>query len=117
MKISKTMKTALVAAMVTIGSLGAMSFTAVKAGVCVKQVVTLNDGRSITAYYVQDGTSYALYSTADLNQYKPSDLKRITDNKFQVSAGYEGKCYYRAESLQEAIDMANTLFQQYKPML
>lgn len=54
MKISKTMKKAMLSIVIAVGSLGAMSFTAAQVGVCVKQQISLNDGTAITAYYVQE---------------------------------------------------------------
>ena len=109
------MKKALVAVLVFAGSLGMMSFTFQQMGICVKQTVTLDDGKVINAYYVQQGTGYAFYSSEDLTQYTEKDLYRIEDNHFSVSKGYEGKCYYKAESLQEVLDIANDMFKQYKP--
>lgn len=116
MKMTKIVKRGLLATALLVGSLGAMSFTAVKTGaVCVKQQITLTDGSAITAYYVQEDGTYALYSTANPAKYKPADLYRIKDSHFSTALGYEGKCLYRAESLQEALDMANALFKMVKP--
>lgn len=109
MKALKAIKRTFIGLGIAAFSLTAMAFTASQVGICVEQVITFDDGRTATVFYVQEGSHYALYSADNLLKFKPKDVYHIKASNFSIASDPQGQCYYRAESIQEVIDMANSV--------
>lgn len=64
----------------------------VPANLIVKQTVVFDDGTILELFYEKKGEECKVYSKANLNQYKLSDLYHIKSTNFEKADHVEGKC-------------------------
>lgn len=81
----------------------------------VKQVVNFSTIKPITVYYVHEGGKYSAYSVTDLESQNPEELRNITSMEVEECSRneVEGKCWYSANSLNEAAGVALLLYNAY----
>lgn len=85
----------------------------------VKQVVNFYTIKPITVYYVHEGGKYNAYSVTDLESQNPEELRNITSMEIEECSRnkVEGKCWYSANSLKEAAEVALLLYNAYGKFL
>ena len=81
----------------------------------VKQVVNFSTIKPITVYYIHEGGKYKAYSATDLESQNPEELRNITSMEIEECSRneVEGKCWYSANSLKEAAEVALLLYNAY----
>lgn len=81
----------------------------------VKQVVNFSTIKPITVYYVHEGGKYKAYSVTNFESQNPEELRNITSMEIQECSRneVEGKCWYSANSLNEAAGVALLLYNAY----
>ena len=81
----------------------------------VKQIVNFSTIKPITIYYVHEGGKYKAYSVTDLESQNPEELRNITTMEIEECSRteVEGKCWYSANSLNEAAGVALLLYNSY----
>lgn len=81
----------------------------------VKQIVNFSTIKPITIYYVHEGGKYKAYSVTDLESQNPEELRNITTMEIEKCSRteVEGKCWYSANSLNEAAGVALLLYNSY----
>lgn len=85
----------------------------------VKQVINFSTIKPITVYYVHEDGKYKAYSATDLESQNPEELRNVTSMEIEECSRneVEGKCWYSANSLNEAAGVALLLYNSYGKFL
>ena len=78
-----------------------------------KQTLEFSDREPVVIYYMKDGSGYSAWSETNLAKQNPKQLSSLTGFSIEEAKEVKGKCYYKANTLDEAISTGISLYRNY----